>query len=416
MNDSSASREPGAQGQDSDRNGPAQSPLMAVVNLFSSLRLAMSLLVMLAILTLLGTLAQQSMGLLDAQKKYFESWYLVHSFGSVPVPLPGGRLVMTLLTVNILVGGLARLRKGPRMAGIMITHIGIVVLIVSGAVKTWFAVDGHVTLYEGEEAAHFQSFYDPELSISRVIGDGEVEEFTIPSTAFDLATGAEPVVLSDERLPFDIEVSYYASNVMAQRKGPMFEVPTPVVGGMFLAALPRAKEAEGNAAGAYITTVDKSTRERTSDLAWGMSAPGFEPGPFTVHAEGGPWLVDLRKERYSMPFTLRLDDFQKREHPRTNMPSWFSSDVTLDEAGAEREVQISMNKPLRDQGLVVFQASWGPQGARPGTDLFSTFQVVRNPSDKWPLWSCIIIATGMLQHFLSKLWRHIGGELKRARA
>ena len=77
---------------------------MPVVRLFSSLRFAMALLVMLAILTLLGTLAQQYLGLLDAQKKYFESWFLVEDFGPVPVPMPGGRLVMTLLTVNILVG------------------------------------------------------------------------------------------------------------------------------------------------------------------------------------------------------------------------------------------------------------------------------------------------------------------------
>ena len=392
------------------------SPFMALVRLFSSLRLAMVLLVLLAILTLLGTLAQQDLGLLDAQKKYFESWYLIEDFGPVPVPLPGGRLVMTLLTVNLLVGGLLRLRTGVRMAGIMITHIGMLILILSGAVKTWFAVDGHVTLFEGEESAHFQSFYDPELAISRVVDEGQVEEFTIPASAFDHATGAEPALLSDERLPFDIEISHYSSNSAALRKGPMFDVPVPVIGGLYLAPIPRDLKAENNAAGAYVTTIDKATGERTTDIAWGLSAPGFEAGPFTVHAAGGPWLVDIRKERYSMPFTLRLDDFQKRVHPRTNMPSWFSSDVTVEEAGAEREVQISMNKPLRDQGLVVFQASWGPEGAPPGTDLFSTFQVVRNPSDKWPMWSCFIIAFGMLLHFLVKLARHIGSELNRARA
>jgi hypothetical protein len=291
-----------------------------------------------------------------------------------------------------------------------------VLLIVSGAVKARFAEDGHVTLFEGQEASYFQSYYKPELAISRVVDEGRIEEFTLPAAAFEDATGAEPVLLSDERLPFDLEVSHYSSNAMARPKGPMFDVPTPVVGGVFLAPLPRNPEAEGNSAGAYVTAIDKATGERTSDLVWGVSLPGFEAGPFTVRAAGGPWLVDLRKQRYSMPFQVRLDDFQKREHPRTNMPSWFSSDVTLDEDGAQREVQISMNKPLRDRGLVLFQASWGPQNAGPNTELWSTFAVVRNPSDQWPLVSCIIIALGMLFHFGLKLWRHVNSELLRARA
>ena len=42
-----------------------------------------------------------------------------------------------------------------------------------------------------------------------------------------------------------------------------------------------------------------------------------------------------------------------------------------------------MNEPLRDGGLVLYQASWGPVGrAGPATPLFSTFAVVRNPADQ----------------------------------
>ncbi len=66
-----------------------------------------------------------------------------------------------------------------------------------------------------------------------------------------------------------------------------------------------------------------------------------------------------------------------------------------------------MNEPLREQGLVVYQASWGPQNARPGDPLFSTLSVVRNPADQFPLYACIVIATGLVFHFSRKLVRYI---------
>jgi hypothetical protein len=89
------------------------------------------------------------------------------------------------------------------------------------------------------------------------------------------------------------------------------------------------------------------------------------------------------------------------------MAKEFSSDVTVTGPSSTRALKISMNQPLRDKGLVLYQASWGPSNARPGDRLFSTLAVVSNPSDQWPLWSCLVIAAGMLLHFTRKLVRHV---------
>ena len=67
-----------------------------------------------------------------------------------------------------------------------------------------------------------------------------------------------------------------------------------------------------------------------------------------------------------------------------------------------------MNEPLRTDGLVLFQANWGPQNAPPGTPLFSGFAVVRNPSDYWPLYACIVIGLGLLGVFLPRLFQFAG--------
>ena len=108
-----------------------------------------------------------------------------------------------------------------------------------------------------------------------------------------------------------------------------------------------------------------------------------------------------------MPFTVVLDKFTKEDHPRMEMPKAFSSDITVIEGASSRPVKISMNEPLRDAGLVLYQASWGPADAGPGEPLFSTLSVVRNPADQYPLYACIVIAAGLMLHFSRKLVRYI---------
>jgi cytochrome c biogenesis protein ResB len=96
------------------------------------------------------------------------------------------------------------------------------------------------------------------------------------------------------------------------------------------------------------------------------------------------------------------------------MAKEFSSDVRVIEGDAARPIKISMNEPLRDEGLVLYQASWGPSNARPGDPLFSTLSVVRNPADQYPLYACIVIAAGLLIHFLRKLTRYVRSEARKA--
>ena len=108
-----------------------------------------------------------------------------------------------------------------------------------------------------------------------------------------------------------------------------------------------------------------------------------------------------------MPFTIRLKDFRKEDHPGMNLARSFESDVVQLADGSQREVRIQMNEPLRDGGLVLFQSAWGPPSAGPNDRLYSTFSVVRNPSDHWPLYSCIVIGIGLLIAFVPKLLKFV---------
>jgi hypothetical protein len=372
----------------------------------SSLGLSCVLLVLLGLLTWLGTLEQTRTGLYEVQRKYFESFVLFHDAGGVSVPLPGANLVMSVLFANLLAGGIARLRRDASTAGVLVAHLGIVLLLVSSFLKLHHSTEGHVTLYEGQSAAHFQSYYRWELAVLEATPEGALVERVVPHARFESASGDSTVDIAGAGLPFRLVVHHFLANCSPLPKGPMFEVDLPVVDGVFLRERPRDATAERNIAGVYVELIERAGRVHKG-LLWGAQA-----APWTVEVDGRRFAIDLRKERYPLGFTLALEDFRKEDHPRLNMPRAFESDVEVVEAAAKRKVTISMNEPLRTGGLVLYQASWGPASARPGDPLFSTFAVVRNPADQLPLISCLVISLGLIWHFGRMLVRHVRREVR----
>ncbi len=356
------------------------------------------LLICLFLLTLFGTLEQVEHGLYAVQKKYFESWVLVHELGGVPIPLPGGVLCMALLSWNLIAGGLIRIRKSSSTAGVIIVHVGILVLFAAGLVKLTASDDGYLRLYEGEESEEYVSYYLWELVIFDAESAGEVAEFVVSDEQIRLAEH-EPVRVNHELVPFELELRHFRENARPTRE----ESELPLAGDWRLLELEREPEAAGNVAGMYATA--RSAAGEQTAILWGLAER-----PWVVEFDGRRWAVLLQHKRYRMPFSIHLDKFTKLEHPGTDIPSEFSSDVTQTSGAVERAVLIRMNEPLRDDGLVLFQSSWGPPNAGPGDKLFSVFSVVRNPSDHWPLYSCIILSLGLLVAFTQKLLKYVSAQ------
>lgn len=386
--------------------------LRQLVAFLSSLGLAAAIFIFLLLLTYLGTIEQIESGLYLTQKKYFESLFLVHTIGlpifgpeaHLPIPLPGVRLLLVLLFINIMLGGILRMRKGWSQLGVLIVHGGILLLLVGGFITYEFAIDGHMTLYEQEQSNVFESYHEWELAIARV-QDGTKTEFVVPADRFASLSDDEELTLKNGEMPFELTVYGYSANATPRPKGPMFEVPYPVVDGFYLEPLPLEPEHERNVAGVYSRVTGATTDEAYEAVLWGMQQ---QPASFTVGGE--TWTLDLRRRRWEVPFTIVLDDFRRELHPRTSMAKAFESDVIKVEDGIEQKINISMNRPLRHKGYTFFQASWGPQNAAPGARLFSSFAVVRNPADKFPLYACIVITFGMLVHFSMRLRKYLRAE------
>ena len=134
----------------------------------SSYGLAVVVVLWLFVLTLFGTLehCNTELSLHAAQGKYFDSilfrdFYLTLPFIDpliIRAPLPGAQLTLMVLFVNLIYGGMVRLRKSKRTIGIFIGHIGIAVMLLAGFVKYYYADDGHLSLYPGQRAAEFESY------------------------------------------------------------------------------------------------------------------------------------------------------------------------------------------------------------------------------------------------------------------
>jgi cytochrome c biogenesis protein ResB len=161
------------------------------------------------------------------------------------VPLPGANLVLCFLFVTVLVGGIIRLRIHKRTIGVLIVHIGILLMLVAGFVKAYFSQDGHVTLFEGQRSAHFDSYYRWELVVIEPLEAGGCASTYVPHEMFTDAVGKQPVRIGGGTLPFALEVHDFLPNCRPMPKGPMFNVDVPVVDGMFLR---QARSAEGRRA------------------------------------------------------------------------------------------------------------------------------------------------------------------------
>lgn len=375
------------------------------VRVFGSFGLCVALLSGLFILTFLGTIQSAEDGLFSAQEKYFNSYGLVHHVGPLAIPLPGALSLMMLLGVNLFVGGFMRMRKNRKTIGVLITHGGIAFLLIAGAVKMMGATEGHVTLYEGQTASDFVSYGLWEVAVVDVQGDTSNNEWAVGDEVVRGAEGDAVRVLSADDLPFDVHLQHYLPNAQVGAVDSSWSSDYPIIDGYGVNPLKWNPESGGNFAVIFATVVAKGADVGTEGTQGILFAA--DRAPFVVEWDGRPFALHLRRQRYPLPFEVQLVKFTKEEHPRTSIPSTFSSDVLRIEDGNETPVHISMNEPLRENGLVMFQSSWGPPNARPGTPLFSTFAVVRNPSDKWPEYSCWVIAFGMLIAFGQRLMTYL---------
>ena len=398
---------------------PAKTPQQIVFGILSSFGFAVTVLSLLLVITLLGTLEQTSTGLYLSQKKYFESFFVssvdigavqAGLFGAdtppheIPFFMPGGYLLMVLLFVNMMCGAVIRIRKGMRTLGILIAHCSVIFMLVAGFVSYYFKTDGLMQVPEGGKNNEFESATETAINIERLLpapNDGKRTAWVIDGATFTDVSGDKGRTFFCKDLPFEIMVMNYEAN--ADVRPPTSSTSTQaIVDGRYIQPVKREKEQEKNLDAAMVRIIQKDGHTEQG-LLWRAALE-----PLSVVVGNETYGITLTRKKWVLPFAMRLDKFVHENHPGTERPRKFASTVTKYKQGREEVREITMNEPLREDGYAVFQQSFGQARRTDGKVVpASIFEIAQNPSDHWPLMSCIGVAIGLLIHTVSQLVRFL---------
>lgn len=377
------------------------------------------MLTLLLIITILGTLEQVEHGLFDSQHKYFESQVITSidlacclramhipyaGAWSLPILMPGGYLLMLILSINLICGGLVRIRKTKRTIGVIMSHGSIIFMLFAGLVSLYYKKDGAVALSEGQSTDEFQSFHDSVIEIEKlepVSGDGKRKAMVIPDDQFlDLVEG-KARNFTNKDLPFDLVVMNYEANAMPKRHDGS-ETKRMIVDGYYIQPAKEELDQERNADAAYVKIIPKKGGETQQGIVW-----RFAGAPYSFKIGDEVYGVSLSRRTWKLPFTVRLDLFERELHPGTERARKFTSHVTKFIAGREEKKIITMNEPLRGDGFALFQNAFDMSDRGGSVVKSSTLQVVQNPSDYWPLYALLVTMAGLLTHMLMQLTRFL---------
>ena len=416
-----------------------------LIKFFTSLRLTVVLLAFAIILVFIGTLAQVDQGLYGAQAHYFNRWIVLglDLFGrKVPLILPGGYLIGTMLLVNLLAAHIYRFQLSVKKIGIQLAHVGVILLLVGQLATVMLAHESQIIFNEGQTRAYAESSNRYELAFATPIAPHRDQVVAFPAES--LTPGAE---LQDANLPFTVRVKEYWKNSEAQFRAPMMHngppqatnglalnfdfSPTNEVKTMDDKNAPTAKiELVGahGPLGTWIvsdwadddTKIEEIKDDYTQMLSQGMAQTivGDLTRQQTIVVDGKPFTINLRPLRVNFPFSLTLLKATHTVYEGTDIPKDFRSRVQLQnpKTGENREVEISMNHPLRYAGLTFYQQQMnaGEMTEQAGLAPWSLLQVVHNPSWLTPYIGCGMVAAGLIIQFMFHLAGFITKGNKRA--
>jgi hypothetical protein len=404
------------------------------IKFFTSLRLTVVLLAFGIILVFIGTLAQVDEGLYNAQARYFRQWLVLglDLFGRrIPIILPGGYLIGTLLLINLLAAHIYRFQLSVKKIGIQLAHLGVILLLVGQLVTDMLAHESQLSFAEGQSKNYAESANKYELAFTSPSGANSERVVAFPAQW--LAHNHE---IQNVNLPFTIQVKRYWPNSQTEFRAPMMQNgppqapngiaqnfnfwPTNEVKTMDDKNAPTAEiELVGpnGSLGDWIVSdwaaddakIEQVREGYTGELGAQMTGQIIAnlTRPQSVDINGTKYTVELRPQRIRFPFSLTLLKATHTVYEGTDIPKDFRSQVQLQnpQTGENRQVEISMNHPLRYAGLTFYQQQMtaGDATVQAGLAPWSLLQVVHNPGWLTPYVGCGMVATGLIVQFMFHL-------------
>jgi hypothetical protein len=357
-----------------------------IINFLKQPKIFVFAIIWMMMLVVLGTLAQKDMGLYAAQKRYFSAWITWFWF----IPMPGGRLTLIIILINLSFFFFKTSIWKIKKLGIVILHLGGILLLVGGGLTAMFSSEGNMVIEESAQSNHVEDYHFMELAIINTSASS-FDEFTI----FDQPLLKRNQVLAHANLNFEIEIINYLENCEpTKRNSPAGIQHKSMLKKFMLSELKPEKEDNWNRPGMIYKISNSGTN---ADGMYGIFLG--QSISQTVSVNNKDYTIILRRKRTYLPFSIELLDFKKILHPGTDIPKSYSSDINLIENGTVRKIHIQMNEPLRHKGYTFFQSSFieGPNSET------TVLAVVKNYGRLFPYISSIIMCIGLLFHLSQKL-------------
>jgi len=362
----------------------------------ASLKITVVGLLLLALQTLWGTFYQIENGLYQAQQHIFNPWI---AWVGGYIPVPGTKLVLWVLTINLVAATFFRLKWSWSKLGILIIHAGLILLMVSGGVTYYFAQESHLTLEEGEGRNTISDYHQWELAIWKKNQSTDTVLRKVEALDFTLLDTLKKQELTLKSHPLKLKVLQKYSHSAAYTSTTALPWNKPRNGSNLYGIESRHpnKDPAQDLPGLLLEVVGNDLNN-PGKRGIQVLLYGADKAEADVPVGAETYQFSLRHKRTHLPFFIRLDDFHTEDHPGTSVARKYESWVTLVTGPLSRKIKIHMNHPLREGGYTFFQASF----SQSNQGQTSTLAVVKNPGRLLPYLSSLLVGLGLCIHFLIK--------------
>lgn len=462
-----------------DKTSTSQKSLLKKLNKpLASLKLAVFIILSIAVITAVGTIIEAKYDSYAAKKLVYDTWYMYSILG--------------LLVLNLLAVMVDRWPWKKRHAAFVLAHIGIIIILGGGLLTMKFGLDGSMRVGIGEDGTFVQTAETDIVVYTSFDGDRYSKTFEKEVDFFShLPTESKPFVIP--AYESEIRIVDYQKYVLPSRKvmpgqdgkngaGLRFQIQNPNVNviewlvqkkpnalathnfGPAQIHLGEAPE-KGRGVNEIFITPEKDSslryvvfqKDKEKPMKKGLIKEGdsFDPGfkmsmqfrvlrympaavedwdlqtvdrptPMTTSAvkivfegkehwvllndmvklfqKNAVYLLTYGNRRVEIGFPVKLKNFEVSRYQGTMRAMAYESVVEIPGLG---ERKISMNEPLKYQGLTFYQSSFQEEMGKPVASIFS---VNHDPGRFWKYLGSLIMTLGIV---LLMWFKHLDFKLAR---
>lgn len=332
------------------------------------------------LLLIVGTVVQKEIGIQQSQEIYFSSFFYMVGF----IPLPGGLTLMSILFVNLLAKFLFKSDWSWPKSGTIISHFGILVLIIGGGVSYFSSYEGYMAIEEGGTASLIEDYHQRTLAIRE-------DDKIIYETNFENLS--EGMVIKQAPFSITIDKTCYHCGITRRAEEDQAGWTSP---GKFMQLnnIPREPQDEKN-----MTGIEFSIKGAGNDQNGKYLTFDKFPKPPVIEIDKKIYQIAIERAKRYLPFSLSLQKFSQEFHAGTDMAKSYQSLLTVTDGDTSWPILIEMNEPYRYRGYTFYQSSFDVSGDKPYTIL----AVVENKGRLFPYISTLIIAFGLILHLIIRV-------------